>query len=199
MVFPLQCLLGVPVCRALLSVLPSAPAITNHHLLPKILHVSCIPKSRQSCGMITGTFGAGGIYPFPSVSCPPPEKQVRLQTQAARQQPLPSAICLGSAKALRVTDCHEFLPAPPQHMPGIIVLILLLILERQTPFCIRVVEVSLLCFIRDNRWDTPSQDSTFLFQVYFLSSLPVRCQGDCWHRLGADTGQRHVVPGRTGR
>lgn len=104
------------------------------------------------------------------MACPPPEKQARLQTQAARQQPLPSAICLGSAKALGVTDCLQFLPAPPLLLPGIIVLISPLILERQTPFCIR--QVSLLSFVGDNHWIGIPPPKTAHFSSSLASSPP---------------------------
>lgn len=103
---------------------------------------------------------------------PPPEKQARLQTRAARQQPLPSAICLGSAKALGVTDCPEFLPASPLLVPGIIVLISPLILERQTPFCIRVVQVSLLSFVGDTHWIRIPPLKTAHFSCSLTSSPP---------------------------
>lgn len=113
------------------------------------------PSSRQCYGLITGTFWSWEYLPLPLRDLSSPRKASQALNTSARQLPLPSAICLESAKALRVTDCPELLPAPPQLVPGIIILISPLILERQTPFWIRVVQVSLSSFVGDNGWDTP--------------------------------------------
>lgn len=142
------------------------------------------------------------------MGCPPPEKQARLQAQAVRQQPLPSAICLGSAKTFGVTDCPAFSTTPPSppithslnyhfHFPAD--------LERQIASCSRaetaqhprvlVEEVSFLFVFLGEEWlryPLPRHHIALPEPPFALAKMG-RMRGEGMLPVGGQQGRRHLI------
>lgn len=128
------------------------------------------PGSRQSCGLIIGTFWGWEYLPLPLRGLSSPRKASQASNTSGTTAASAKCHLSGKCKGSRSHRLSSFLPAPPLLLPGIIVLISPLILERQTPFCIR--QVSLLSFVGDNHWIGIPPPKTAHFSSSLASSPP---------------------------